>query len=453
MDLRPGEVERGGYPVGCMRRQSASTGADEASRELAEGGNCMGSNAYRVFVGVDLGSRLHYLFVLDASGNYLGEGGFEHTAEGLAKMADWLLERANGEPAAIAVAVEKPHGAVVDTLLERGLAVYAINPKQADRFRDRHSPSGAKDDRRDAFVLADALRKDRPCFQLVRLPSPEVVALRELLRIDEELCKQQVAVSNRLHEQLLRYQPHLLELAPDKNLIDLFFWEVLERFGSPEMARQADKESIQTLLRQFRIRRLKAEQVLRTLRQAPLRVAPGTIDAATNHIALLLQQLRLLLQQRRENAKEMNALLEQLCISDKAGSYTDAAILSSLPGVGPTVLATVLSHAPEAIHQRDLAACRSLGGIAPVTKKSGRRRQVIMRRSCIPLLRKALYHWARIAVMRDSHFRHHYDTLRASGHHHARALRGVMDRILTIAMAMLRQGTLYDPSRFDDGRA
>jgi transposase len=410
----------------------------------------MESNSYRLFVGVDLGSRLHQVHILDARGKYLGEGGFEHTAEGLAHMADWILKRANGQPAAIAVAVEQPHGAVVDTFLERGIAVYAINPKQSDRFRDRHSPSGAKDDRRDAFVLADALRKDRHCFQLVRLPSPQVIALRERLRIDEELCKQQVAVSNRLHGQLLRCQPHLLELAPDKNLIDLFFWEVLQRFGSPEMARQADKQSIQTLLRHYRIRRLKADQVLRILRQPALRVAPGTIEAATNHIALMLQQLRLVLQQRRDNAKQMNALLDKLCTSDKAGSYTDAAILASLPGVGPTVLATLFSHATEPIQRRDLAAFRSLGGIAPVTKQSGKRRQVVMRRSCIRLLRKALYHWARIAVMRDSHFRHHYSTLRAAGHHHARALRGVMDRILTIAMAMLRQGTLYDGSRFDD---
>jgi len=134
----------------------------------------------------------------------------------------------------------------------------------------------------------------------------------------------------------------------------------------------------------------------------------------------MLHQLRLVLQQRRDNAKQMKALLDKLCTSDKAGSFTDAAILSSLPGVGPTVLATLFSYATEPIRQRDLPAFRSLSGIAPVTKQSGKRRQVIMRRSCIHLLRKALYHW-------------------------------VMDRILTIAMAMLRHGTLYDASRFDDG--
>jgi transposase len=412
----------------------------------------MGSNSYRVFVGVDLGSKHHYVFALDANGKYLGEGNFEHTAEGLAKMVGFLLglEGANKQPAAIVAAAEKPHGAVVDTLLERGVAVYAINPKQTVGFRNRHSPSGAIDDRSDAFVLADALRKDRPCFQLVQTPSPQAIALRELLHIDGELCKQQVAVSNRLHEQLLRCQPHLLELAPDKNLIDPFFWDVLERFGSPQMAPQADKQNIQALLSQHRIRRLKVGEVIRILRKPALSVAPGALEAATNHIALLVHQLRFVLQQRRDTAKQLNSLLDKLSTPDKPGSTTDAAILASLPGVGPTVLATLLSHAPEVIQKRDLPALRSLSGIAPVTKKSGKSRQVVMRRACIPILRKALYHWARIAVMRDPHFKQHYATLRDGGHFHARALRGVMDRILTITMAMLRQRTLYDASRFDN---
>lgn len=413
----------------------------------------MESEDYRLFVGVDLGSTLHQVFVMNADGECQGEGGFTHSAEGLASMADFLCELANTKPDAIAVAIEKPHGAVVDTLLERGIAVYAINPKKVDRFRDRHFGSGAKDDRRDAFVLADALRTDRHCFNLVQQPSLEVVALREYLRIDEELCKQQGAVSNRLHAQLLRCQPHLLQLAPQKNLIDFFFWDVLEHFGPPELASQAETGGIQTLLRQHRIRRLKPRQVIQILRQPALQVAPGTIEAATNHIALQIQQLRLLTQQRRDNGHKMNVLLKQLCTSDEACSYTDAAILSSLPGVGPTVLATLLSQAPEVIHQRDLATFRALAGVAPVTQRSGKRCQVIMRRSCIQLLRNALYHWARIAVMRDPHFRFHYDSLRARGHRHARALRGVMDRILNIAMAMLRKGTLYDGTRFDDRSA
>ncbi len=70
-----------------------------------------------------------------------------------------------------------------------------------------------------------------------------------------------------------------------------------------------------------------------------------------------------------------------------------------------------------------------------------------MRRARSQPLNHALHHWAHMAVLRDPHFKNHYDRLRATGHGHARALRGVMDRIVTIAMAMLRDKTLYEPSR------
>jgi transposase len=136
---------------------------------------------YPLLVGIDLGQWLHQACVLDSNGELVEERGFEHSLDGLSSTLDWLLNLASMDPERLAVAIEKPHGSVVESLLERGIAVFAINPKQVDRFRDRHSMSGAKDDRRDAFVLADALRTDGHRFQRLQLPPPEIVALRELL--------------------------------------------------------------------------------------------------------------------------------------------------------------------------------------------------------------------------------------------------------------------------------
>jgi hypothetical protein len=59
-------------------------------------------------------------------------------------MAEWLIATTGADPARIAVAIEMPHGPVVETLLERGFAVHAINPKQLDRFRDRFSVDGQR---------------------------------------------------------------------------------------------------------------------------------------------------------------------------------------------------------------------------------------------------------------------------------------------------------------------
>jgi hypothetical protein len=122
----------------------------------------MSESEYQFFVGVDWGSETHVVCVLDPERQRVAERRFPHTGRGLTALADELTALA--EPGRIAVAIEVPRGAIVDTLLHRGLHVFSLNPKQLDRFRDRHTVARAKDDRRDAFVFADSLRTDRPAF-------------------------------------------------------------------------------------------------------------------------------------------------------------------------------------------------------------------------------------------------------------------------------------------------
>ena len=95
------------------------------------------------FAGIDWGSASHQVCVTDQIGSTLGEKAFNHTGKGLCEMAQWLIELSRSTADDIAVAIEVPHGPVVETLLERGFRVHSINPKQLDRFRDRFSPSGA----------------------------------------------------------------------------------------------------------------------------------------------------------------------------------------------------------------------------------------------------------------------------------------------------------------------
>ena len=120
------------------------------------------------YAGVDWGSEKHQACILDPQGAIVGEREFSHSGAGLAELGDWILSIA-GAASAVAVAIEVPHGPVVDALLDRGFVVYAINPKQLDRLRDRFSVAGAKDDRRDAYVSADGLRTDRICSVACRL--------------------------------------------------------------------------------------------------------------------------------------------------------------------------------------------------------------------------------------------------------------------------------------------
>ena len=60
----------------------------------------------------------------------------------------------------VRVEMETDHGPWVTALVASGYAVFAVNPLQAARYRDRHSVSGAKSDTGDAHILADMVRTD-----------------------------------------------------------------------------------------------------------------------------------------------------------------------------------------------------------------------------------------------------------------------------------------------------
>jgi len=150
---------------------------------------------YQVYVGIDWASEAHQACVQDHERRVVAERSFAHTGSAVAEFAQWLRELAP-DPGGVAIAIEIPRGAVVETLVEHGFHVYAINPKQLDRFRDRYSVGGAKDDRRDAFVLADSLRTDQPCFRRVGLDDPRVIQLRELTRVDEDLQREGNQLAN-----------------------------------------------------------------------------------------------------------------------------------------------------------------------------------------------------------------------------------------------------------------
>lgn len=406
----------------------------------------MVENEYRIYVGIDWATEAHQACVLDGSGRMLAERSFAHSGQAVAAFAQWLHQWAGDDPGQAAIAIEVPRGAVVETLVEHGFQVYAINPKQLDRFRDRYSVAGAKDDRRDAFVLGDSLRTDRARYRRVSLDDPLVIQLRELSRVDEDLGREANQLTNRLRDQLYRFYAQALELCPAAD--EPWLWALLELAPAPSAARRLQRKTIERLLRQHRIRRLSTPDVLAALRAPALQVAPGVVEAATEHIALLLPRLRLVHTQRRRCGARLEALLDKLQATDneegQLGEHRDVEILRSLPGVGRLIAATVLAEASRPLAERDYHALRAYAGIAPVTKQSGKRRMVVMRYACNSRLRHALYHWARVAAICDPASKSYYAALRERGHSYARALRSVADRLLRVLMAMLRSGSLFD---------
>src|SRR5512132_2652813 len=237
------------------------------------------------FAAVDWGSEKHQGCVLDARGGIAGEREFSHNGAGLAELCDWILSIA-GDANVVAVA----HGPVVDALLDRGFAVHAINPKQLDRLRDRFSVAGAKDDRRDAYVSADGMRTDRHLFRRLQVADPRLGELREWSRLAEERQKERGRLGNRLHHQLWRYYPQMLELAEDTAAN--WFLDLWTLASTPAKAKHLRRTTIEHLLKRYRIRRIEAETVLRILRQPAITLADGVTEAASVHIRSLIARLR-----------------------------------------------------------------------------------------------------------------------------------------------------------------
>jgi transposase len=401
------------------------------------------------FAGVDWASQKHDVWLADASGKRLGKRIFEHSGEGLAQMCDWLIATSGGKPEDIHIAIEVPHGAVVETLLDRGFKVYAINPRQLDRFRDRFSPAGAKDDSRDAETLSSSLRTDCRAFHQVSLADPAIIELREWSRMADDIRH-----ANRLREQLQRYYPQMLQF--DSDLTEEWILKLWEAAPTPAKAARLRQAEVEKLLKRHRIRRIGAAEVLALLKQTALTVAPGVTEAAVAHIRVLIESIRLCAKQLKEAHRQLDRLCKLLAepIASEDGKTAPeqeqvqraVAILKSLPGAGRIVLAVLLAEAFDTLQRADYAILRILCGVAPVTRRSGKSRAVTRRLACNPRLRNAIHYLADAARRCDEKSKAKYLALKARGCSHARALRTIGDRLLYVACTMLKNGTLFDPS-------
>ena len=320
------------------------------------------TESYRIFVGIDWGADAHQVWVTDAAGTAVGEQTVDHTGTAIAALVDWIVGLAEGDARAAAVALETPRGPIVDAFLARGCQVFAINPKQLDRFRDRFSVAGAKDDARDAEVLSSAVRTDRRAFRHVTAEDPLTVQVREYSRQDTELGEDLRRLANRLRDHLLRTWPELLRLVPAAD--EPWFWALLKRAPTPVEGRRMRPAQVRQLLRDHRIRRITAEALLTVLRAPSVSLAPGVREGVRVRILDLVDQLPVLARQRRAAERRLATTLEAMTQGPDGESvreHTDVTVLQSLPGIGTRIAATMLAEAADALRDRDYHALRLVG--------------------------------------------------------------------------------------------
>ena len=297
-------------------------------------------------------------------------------------------------------------------------------------------------------MLGDGVRTDRRLFRRLHVADPRLVELRAWSRLAEELKEERRRLSNRVGQQLWRYYPQMQKLTDD--VAAPWFLELWTIAPTPAKARQLRKPAVERLLRHHRIRRLDADTVLARLREPAITVAAGVAAAASIHLRSLAARLRVVNRELHEAEGQLDKLCTTIGEAEPAAGgclrRQDVLILRSMPGIGRNNLAALLCEASGPLGNRDYQALRTLCGAAPVTRRSGKSRIVVMRYAAHVRLRNTVYHWARVAAQRDPTCRARYAGLRQRGHSHGRALRGVADRLLALTCVLLQRQTLFDPS-------
>jgi len=381
------------------------------------------------FAALDWADDHHDLVVVDARGQIVLELTFPHSAEGWQQaqqaMAGWPD---------LPVALETSSGPAVDQLLQRGFEVYPVMPKAAVRYRERKRPTGSKDDRHDAWSLADALRTDGHGWRALSPLDPLTAELRTLCRDEIALIEQRTALVNQLLAALKEYYPVALQAFDDWTAPQT--WAFVLAFPTPELLVKAGRRKWEQFLHCHKLWRPQtAAERLRLFAQAQSFCGAPAITAAKS---LLAQSLARLLQTLEQQLVTYRARIEALF-----GQHPDHDLFGSLPGAGSKLAPRLLAELSASDWQQ-IDQVQARAGTAPVNYQSGKSKRVKIRRACILPLRATLHLWADLSRRYSAWAAAYYQAHRAKGQSHACALRCLAHRWLEIIGAMCRNHTAYD---------
>ena len=391
-----------------------------------------------LFVGDDWAEEHHDVEVVDQAGRRLARARLPEGIVGISRLHELLAAHLpeDAEPEQVVVAIETDRGPWVQALVASGYQVYAINPMQAARYRERHSTSGAKSDAGDAHVLAELVRLDRAAHRPIAGDSDLAEAIKLVARAHQTLIWDR-------HRHLLRLRSALREFFPAALAAfdDLTAPDALELLGlapDPVSAAGLSRARIRGAL--TRARRRHPDQRA-ALVQAALRAAhldqPTVVVGA---YAAIVRSLTAVIATLNTQITEMQAQVVAYF-----GRHPDAERYRSQPGLGDVLAARVLAEfGDDPVRYPGAGNRKNYAGTSPITRSSGKKRVVLARYARNHRLADALHQQAFSALTASPGARAYYDTLRARGIGHHAALRQLANRLVGILHGCLASATRYD---------
>jgi len=389
------------------------------------------------YTGIDWAAETHAVCVMDPSGKVVARFTIAHSAEGLDKLIRKLAGL--GDPADMPVAIERPSGALVDTLLEAGHPVVPVSPNAIKTWRESEVLSGAKSDPGDAEVIAEYLRLRQHRLRIATPYSDETRALRTVVRTRDDLVDLRVAAVNQLGALLEAHWPGGKAIFAD--LDSRIALEFLTRYPAAALAAHLDEAGIAAFCRQMGYSgKRPASVLLARLRAAPARNCGDALTAAVRDAVLALVAV----------VKAVTAATRNLdkSVAARLGEHPDSEIFTSLPRSGQVNAAQMLAEwgdCRQAYDGPDSVA--ALAGVTPVTKESGKHRGVSFRWACNKLFRQAITTFADNSRHASPWAAHVYDQARASGKDHPHAIRILARAWIRVIWPCWINGIPYDPDK------
>ena len=388
----------------------------------------------RFWCGIDWGGRFHHVCVLDDDGQQLLSRRIAHTVDGLSALVAMIAALTGS----VRIAIERAEGLLVEHLqLYCDAEIYCVSPKISARARERYRMAAAKSDEFDAYVLADTLRHQHAQWRPLVMPSPVLAELIAVSRDRQRILDLQVDTENRLRAILESYHPAPLHLfsSLDRDITLAF----IRTYPTPAQASRINAVRMGAFTsRHGYSGRQKAEALVDRMHPHLLSASEGTVAGKALAAKAFTEQLALLNAHLRVHDKRLGELL---------AAHPDTPIFTSFPGIGPVIAAVLISEMGEA-RQRFPSPPSLLAdsGLAPVTKASGRTRQVRFRYAANRRMRHAIDWWMFVAVREDPWSADIYQRARAAGQPHHRALRGLGARWVRILWRCWTNHITYDPA-------
>ena len=395
---------------------------------------------FAAFVGLDWADQKHDLCLSTAGSEKVEYSVLEQSPEAIEQWVGELRQRFGGKP--VAICVEQSRGAVVHALMKyEFLVLFPLAPARLANYRQAVTSSGAKDDPTDANLLWDYLVRHRDRLVAWKPDEPLTREIALLAETRRDAVNLRTSLGNQLKAVLKGYFPQALAMMGE-TVHSPMACAFLMKWITPEQLHRAQPRTVRKF---YYSQNCRSESRIKERLEIIKNLVPLTTDSAI--INSSLAKVRMLVAQLRPLNKSIAAMDESL--KQLMRQHPDAGLYVNLPGAGAALAPRLLAAFGDDRDRMDSpASMQCLSGIAPVTRRSGKRCSVQRRWACSKFLRQTFHEFASHSRLHSAWAKAFYESQRAAGKGHHAAVRTLAFKWIRILFRCWKTRTPYDEATY-----